>query len=70
MYLTKNYVAQDEDTTKKEVLQRRVVDYEANKDIPEFKLRRLKYAIGMLATAIALAVAGVSMQMIIQAATK
>lgn len=70
MYLTTHYAAQDEDKTKKEVLQRRLVDYESNKDIPRSKVRRLKAAIGMLAGAIVLVVAGVTVQMIIDATTK
>jgi hypothetical protein len=70
MYLTRHYAAQDEQKTRQEVLKRRLADYEANKDIPEFKIGRLKAAIGMLAGAIVLAVAGVSIQTIIDAAIR
>ncbi|MGW9192873.1 hypothetical protein [Micromonospora chersina] len=69
-YLTTHYAARDEDKTKQEVHKRRLTDYKANRDIPDFKLRQLKLAIGMLAGAIALGVAGISIQMIIDAITK
>jgi hypothetical protein len=67
-YLTTNYAARDEVATKVEVHKRRLKDYDQNKDISKAKLGRLKAAIAMLAGAIVLAVAGVSTQLIIDAA--
>jgi len=69
-YLTTHYAAQDEGKTKEEVHKRRLADYENNKDISRSKFRRLKLAIGMLACAIVLAVVGVRLQTIIDAAIK
>jgi hypothetical protein len=67
-YLTTDYAARDAEETKKEVHKRRLADYESNKDIPDVKLGRLKVAIHMLVIAIVVAVGGVSIELIVNAA--
>jgi hypothetical protein len=61
------FVAAPETDTKKAALDRRVADYEKNKEWINTKNQRLKVSISLLTTAIVLVVGGVGLRLIVDA---